>query len=102
MNPVVLPAAELEAALAAIWYDDQRPGLGDDFLDELRQAFDSISSAPQELPLLESYSGRHEVRRCLLNRFPYIVTFLCRPTEVVILAVSHARRQPLYWLKRLG
>jgi len=31
----VLPAAELEAAQAAVWYDDQRYGLGDEFLDEL-------------------------------------------------------------------
>ena len=32
MNFTILPEAELEAAEAVIWYDEQRLGLGDDFL----------------------------------------------------------------------
>jgi hypothetical protein len=44
---ICLAVAELEAAEAAIWYDDQRPGLGDDFLAELRQAFDRIRDSPR-------------------------------------------------------
>ena len=47
MNFQVMPEAELEAAEAVIWYDDQRFGL------------------------------------------------------VVVVAISHARRRPLYWLDRL-
>jgi hypothetical protein len=34
----VLPAAELEAVEAAIWYNDQRQGLGVEFLDDLQQS----------------------------------------------------------------
>ncbi|HUY92310.1 MAG TPA: hypothetical protein VMV10_26450 [Pirellulales bacterium] len=34
---IVLPAAELEAAQAALWYDDRRQGLGDEFLDHARR-----------------------------------------------------------------
>jgi len=98
----VLPEAELEAAEAVIWYDDQRLGLGDDFLVELKQAFDRIGSGPDELPLLESYAGPHDVRRCMLKRFPYLVIFACRPAEVLVVAISHARRRPLYWLDRLS
>jgi len=52
---VVLPETELEAAEAAIWYDDQRPGLGDDFLDELGRALDHIRRDPTESPRLESF-----------------------------------------------
>jgi ParE toxin of type II toxin-antitoxin system, parDE len=98
----VLPEAELEAAEAVIWYDDQRFGLGDDFLAELRQAYARIRNGPAELSRLESYTGRHDVRRCLLRRFPYLVTFLYRPEEVAIVAISHARRRPLYWLERIS
>lgn len=43
---IVLAAAELEAAEAALWYDDQREGLGDEFLGELKAAFEKIRKAP--------------------------------------------------------
>lgn len=102
MKFAVLSAAELEAAEAAIWYDDQRAGLGDDFLTELRHALDRVRDRPAELSRLELYHGRHDVRRCLLKRFPYLVIFVCRPDEVVVVAISHARRRPLYWIERLG
>ncbi len=102
MNLAYLPLAELEAAEAAIWYDDQRRGLGDEFIDELQQAFNRIESAPESFPPLEYYVGAHDVRRCLVKRFPYVVIFRCRTEEVLIVAVSHVRRKPLYWLERLA
>lgn len=102
MNLSVLPEAELEAAEAVIWYDDQRFGLGDEFLAELQQAYDRIRKGPGELSRLESYSGPHDVRRCLLKRFPYLVIFLHRPKVGMIVAISHARRRPLYWLERIS
>lgn len=98
----VLPIAELEATDAAIWYDDRRVGLGDEFLDELSQGFERIHAAPDSLAVLEHYAGNHEVRRCLLKRFPYVVIFCRRTDEVLVIAVGHIRRRPLYWLDRLG
>ena len=56
---------------------------------------------PTALPRLESYRGLHEIRRCALERFPYLVIFVCRPDEAVVVAISHARRHPLYWVERL-
>lgn len=102
MKVSVLPEAELEAAAAASWYDDQRPGLGDDFLVDVQQALDRIGNGPAELPCLESYAGAHDIRRCLLKRFPYLLIFVYRPDEPVVVAISHARRRPSYWLERLS
>ena len=101
MTFTVLPEAELEAAEAVLWYDEQRRGLGDEFLIELTQALDRIRREPRALPRLKTYVGRHEIRCCLLKRFPYLVIFVYRPTEVLVVAVSHARRNPLYWLERI-
>jgi plasmid stabilization system protein ParE len=98
----VLSVAELEGAEAVSWYDDQRPGLGDEFFGEVQQAFERIRAMPRSLSPLEDYSGPHDVRRCRLERFPYLVIFRYRPEEILVVAVSHARRQPLYWLHRLG
>lgn len=50
----------------------------------------------------ETYAGEHDVRRCLLDRFAYLIVFACLTDETLVVAVAHARRKPLYWLKRLG
>ena len=42
---MILPAAELEAALAAAWYDDQSAGLGEEFLIALEESFQRIRGA---------------------------------------------------------
>jgi hypothetical protein len=97
----ILHEAELEAAEAAAWYDDRRSGLGDDFLAEVAEALARISSAPREFSRLESYAGSCEVRRCVLDRFPYVVVFTCRSEEILVVATAHTRRRPLYWLTRL-
>jgi plasmid stabilization system protein ParE len=97
----MLSVAELEAAAAACWYDDQRPGLGDEFFIELQNVFERIIAMPRSQSPLEQYSGPHEVRRCRLDRFPYVVIFRYRSDEVLVVAVSHARRRPFYWLERL-
>jgi toxin ParE1/3/4 len=98
----ILSAAELEAAEAAAWYDDRVAGLGDQFLDELSEALISIRRDPQSFSRLETYQGAHEIRRRVLRRFSYLVVYLCRPEETLIVAICHARRKPLYWLDRLG
>jgi toxin ParE1/3/4 len=101
VNYRVLPEADGEAIAAALWYDDKHAGLGDEFLLELQAAFATIHSDPLSMPILETYFGPHSIRRQLLKRFPYFVVVLCREQELLIVAVAHSRRHPLYWLERL-
>ena len=101
MNFRVMPVADGESIAAAIWYEERRSGLADDFLIEMRSAFDVIRENPRNAPQLEYYSGPHEIRRQMLHRFPYAVVYLCRPNEIVVVAVAHTRRRPLHWLYRV-
>ncbi|HUQ71499.1 MAG TPA: type II toxin-antitoxin system RelE/ParE family toxin [Planctomycetaceae bacterium] len=101
MSRRILPEADGEAIAAALWYDDRRAGLGDDFLAEFEQSLGQISRNPQQLPRLEDYAGPHDIRRCRLRRFPYTVIVCVRDEETSIVAVAHARRRPLFWLERL-
>jgi plasmid stabilization system protein ParE len=101
VNVRFLSVAELDAAAAALWYDDQQPALGDRFFAELEHAIDRIRQNPQFLPRSECYNGDFDVRQCRLHRFPYVVVFRCTVEEVVVLAVSDARRDPSHWLERL-
>lgn len=80
-------------------------GLGGEFLAELRRAFNRLRRDPHGAAgaaLLESYTGPHEIRRLLLKRFPYLVIYTDVAGETLVVAVTHARREPFYWLDRLG
>jgi len=67
----------------------------------MRSAFDVIRENPRSAAQLEYYTGPHEIRRQMLHRFPYAVVYLCRPDEIVVVAVAHTRRRPLHWLHRV-
>lgn len=91
------PRADLDVEAAFEWYENERPGLGLEFLDELRAAYDRISDGPLKYELLRS-----EIRRALLNRFPYAVYFAAEEDVIVVVAVLHASRDPAEWQRRRG
>ncbi len=92
---VVQPESNLDIQAAAVWYEDQRSGLGTRFLDELDQVFRRIADNPGQFPCLED-----EVRRALLGHFPYGVYFHVEEGSVNVLAVLHLHRQPEMWKSR--
>lgn len=91
------PRADLDIESAFRWYEKEQSGLGLEFLNELRVAYDRIVEGPFKYPHLRS-----GVRRALLKRFPYIVYFSVEPTVIVVLAVLHASRDPAEWQRRIG
>ncbi len=63
--------AELDIAVAAEWYETERPGLGYEFLGAVRECLGAIERTP--LQYREIWPG---VRRAFLRRFPYLVYFV--------------------------
>jgi len=98
----VLPLAEREANLAACWYEDQRVGLGDDFLDEYVRVLRDIEQSPARFALLETIETDVEIRRAILKRFPYGIVYQVLPAESLVLAVMHLSRKPDYWIRRMA
>lgn len=98
MKPIVLhPAAEAEMRVTAGYYHNCQPGLGDQFLDEVLMAAERIKHNPAAWPEI---SGN--IRRCLLNRFPFGLLYRMEDTRIYLLAVMHLRREPNYWRNRVG
>ena len=89
--------ADLDIEAAFLWYEKEQSGLGLEFLDELRAAYNRIVVGPYRYPHLRS-----GVRRALLKRFPYVVYFAVEPPVIVVLAVLHASRDPAEWQRRIG
>jgi plasmid stabilization system protein ParE len=96
MNYAFHPLAKAELAEAADYYEECRPGLGDEFLKEIYSAIQRIILFPN------AWSGLSEnTRRCLVNRFPYGVIYRIVEDEILIVAVTQLNRKPRDFRTRL-
>ena len=97
------PEARAELRSAALWYDEQRPGLGDDFIAEVSATLDRIGAAPESYPPWpHTRAAGRLIRKATMQRFPYVIAFEKHEQHVIVLAVAHAKRRPLYWLTRVN
>ena len=89
------PSVDLDVEAAYEWYENERAGLGIEFLDELRATYNRIADGP-----LKYQELRGGIRRALLRHFPYAVYFAIDGDIVVVVAVLHASRDPAKWQRR--
>jgi plasmid stabilization system protein ParE len=89
------PAASADVDEAYLWYENQRQGLGEEFLLAVQNAVDSILENPKMYPVV-----RRDTRRILLNRFPYSLLYRLIKKQVVVIACFHAKRDPQIWQSR--
>jgi plasmid stabilization system protein ParE len=90
------PEAEQDLAEAARWYEEQRPGLGQEFLDEVLATFSTIAERP-----LASAAVYGSLRRAFLHRFPFGVFYVVDGDGAVVIGVLHGSRHPRRWKSRL-
>ena len=98
MKLVIHEAASAELEAAAELYDGEREGLGDEFLDEISRAVETVLESPRTWPVVE---GGRAIRRFTLSRFPYVIYYVVGDNDVLVAAFGHTRRQPGYWRDRL-
>jgi plasmid stabilization system protein ParE len=97
MRELVFQAeAEAELLEAIDRYEGERPGLGDDFLAEVRTLTARLLDYPESGP-----SILQDVRRAGVRRFPYDLVYRIRPDALIIVAVMHQHRKPGYWKRRI-
>jgi toxin ParE1/3/4 len=63
----------------------------------VREATRRIALSPLLFPV-----ELDEVRRYVMNRFPYTLRYVLRGEDVWIMTVSHQHRSPDYWVERVG
>jgi toxin ParE1/3/4 len=93
---IVHSEAELELWQAVEYYEIRSVGLGLDFEQEIRRALLDIQEAPDRWP-----TRKYRTRCRLLHRFPYAIYYLELQDIIWVVAVTHTRRRPYYWRKRL-
>lgn len=87
--------AELDIIGAVMWYEDQRCGLGGEFLNQLDVVMQRLVQTPLQLPEI-----KYEVGRALLKKFPSSVYFRADDDLIDVIAVVHHHRNPATWQRR--
>ena len=95
MPVIVRPAAAADIDEAFLWYEQQRAGLGAEFLNVVQSALDDLAA----------HSARYQIihrntRRVALRRFPYCIFYRVYDEVIVIVACMHVRRDPRRWRTR--
>jgi plasmid stabilization system protein ParE len=94
-------AARDDIVEAAVWYEQQRVGLGDAFVDHVERAFFALRDHEPFVtaPLLRSHGV--VVRRVFVRRFPYRVIFIDGDDSRRVIAVLRHGRADRRWRQRL-
>ena len=93
---VLHPLARFDLLDAVAWYEEQRQGLGWEMFEHVDAAMRRALRDPESFAVVEETA-----RRVLVRRFPYAVFFQVEGDRLVVLAVSHVRRDPVDWRSRL-
>lgn len=86
-----------EMAGAIEYYDEQREGLGAQF----REAIEATLSSIQERPFSYPVTTGSNVRRVVMNRFPFVIVYRVENDMIVVVSVFHTSRNPIIWKGRI-
>jgi plasmid stabilization system protein ParE len=89
------PEARADVSSVASWYEEQKTGLGSEFLDEVLRTLSMIEETPELYPRVHE-----DIRRALTRRFPFGVFYIAEGSDQVVLAVMHGSRDPTTWQRR--
>ena len=87
---IVTPEAEFDLLEAAQWYENQRSGLGEEYVDAVKEKIEFLALNPLK------YQIRFEtIRFATVDRFPYAIHFeIVDQHKIYVLAITHTRRNP--------
>lgn len=90
------PEARNELFATINYYETAKKGLGSDFLNQIEQAIKRIIILPKAWSILDT-----NIRRCLVNRFPFGIIYGINNDDIYILAIMNLCREPNYWKTRI-
>ena len=95
MKVRLLAPAQIELDEAFAWYEKEHKGLGQHFIREVQDTLVRIVSFPESCHFIAP-----GLRRCIVKQFPYMVIYGRREDEIVVVAIAHMHRKPMYWQDR--
>ena len=96
MKPHIFrPAAAADIEAIHERYEEERRGLGSEFLVETGRTVETVVNLPEAYPVLH-----RDMRRALIRRFPYGLLYRTIGDLVVFVGCFHTSRDPLSWKAR--
>lgn len=95
---LVIEEAENELDESFIWYETQKIGLWDEFIQYIQISFDFIKNHPES-----SEKKKKNIYRHLMNKFPFGIYYTIEKevNQIQIISILHFKRNPKIWRKRL-
>lgn len=91
----ITPEAEVDILESKYWYEQKLSRLGSQFITKIDNKISTIRESPRQFPIVKS-----SIRRALINKFPFAIFFVIKENTIIILAVSHVKRNPRTWINR--
>lgn len=102
MKPALYhPAARHELRGAIERDEEELPGRGLRLEEQVARVLLRIRRLPLSAPIWSGLDSAYEVRRAKVRRHPYLVVYMVRPDQLIILAVAHTKKKPGYWANRI-
>ena len=89
--------AKDDLADAYDWYEQRRPGLGEEFLSCFEASLHKLARTPLMYPKIYK-----EFRRVVIRRFPYSILYEFEDEILTVFAVFQSSRDPDKWKRRRG
>ena len=96
MNFEFLPEADEEFREASRYYENEAPGVGLAFITEVHRVISVVITHSRAAPKV-----RGTIRSKVLFHFPYSLLYSIEADLILIVAVAHHKRRPMYWRSRL-
>jgi plasmid stabilization system protein ParE len=87
-------AAEIDYYESIVWYEKRQAGLGERFRQAINQVLHHVTENPERFPRTRFRTGDAVLQRVMVRGFPFVIYFLSRSDEIVIIAVFHTSRDP--------
>lgn len=91
-----LKAASIEVEESRSFYDEERLGLGAEFIDEIDATMYEVCKQPE---IWRNVTPN--IKRKSIDRFPFVVYYAIEEDCILVVAVAHQKRRPGYWKNRL-
>ena len=78
------------------YYEDQIPGLGKVFYEEIMHLIGLIEMFPSSWTKVGKRTSK-----CLLKRFPHFILYITEYKDLLITAIGHQYRDPEYFAERI-
>lgn len=86
---------------AVNWYDSQRTGFGEDFLDAIETAVAQLVDQPEASRVYPGWNRKPVVRQGTMKTFPFQILYYIEGCCLIVVVYAHTRRKPGYWQRRI-